>query len=92
MPKTLQLSPEIIKLQEDIAVLDKELGKVILERDEMLNTVKPNLESEYQKKIGYRELERMETEIGLNKKSNNYKTKFSEFPVNTLDYKNCFFE
>ena len=44
MPQTLQLSPEIIKLQEDIAVLEKELGKVILERDEMLNTVKPNLE------------------------------------------------
>ena len=44
MNKILQLSPEIIKLQEDIAVLEKELGKVILERDEMLNTVKPNLE------------------------------------------------
>jgi len=36
---------------------------VILESDEMLNTVKPNLEAEYQKKIGYKELERMETEI-----------------------------
>ncbi len=44
MIQTLQLSPEIIKLQEDIASLEKELGKVILERDEMLNTVKPNLE------------------------------------------------
>ena len=63
MPQTLQLSPEIIKLQEDIASLEKELGKVILERDEMFNTVKPNLEAEYQKKIGYKELERMETEI-----------------------------
>ena len=29
----------------------------------MLNTVKPNLEAEYQKKIGYKELEHMETEI-----------------------------
>ena len=63
MPQTLQLSPEIIKLQEEIASLQKELGKVILEQDEMLNTVKPNLEAEYQKKIGYKELERMETEI-----------------------------
>ena len=63
MTQTLQLSPEITKLQEDIAVLEKELGKVILERDEMLNTVKPNLEAEYQKKIGYKELKRMETEI-----------------------------
>ena len=63
MNKTLQLSPEIIKLQEDISSLEKELGKVILEQDEMLNTVKPNLEAEYQKKIGYKELERMETEI-----------------------------
>ena len=44
MPQTLQLSPEIIKLHEEIASLEKELGKVILERDEMLNTVKPNLE------------------------------------------------
>ena len=44
MNKTLQLSPEIIKLREDISFLEKELGKVILERDEMLNTVKPNLE------------------------------------------------
>ena len=63
MTQTLQLSPEIIKLQEDISSLEKELGKVILEQDEMLNTVKPNLEAEYQKKIGYKELERMETEI-----------------------------
>lgn len=63
MTNLLQLSPEIIKLQEDIASLEKELGKVILERDEMLNTVKSNLEAEYQKKIGYKELERMETEI-----------------------------
>ena len=63
MTQSLQLSPEIIKLQEDIASLEKELGKVILERDEMLNTVKPNLEAEYQKKIGYKELERLETEI-----------------------------
>ena len=44
MPQTLQLSPKIIKLQEDISSLEKELGKVILEQDEMLNTVKPNLE------------------------------------------------
>ena len=63
MTETLQLSPEIIKLQEEISTLEKELGKVILERDEMLNTVKPNLEAEYQKKIGCKELERLETEI-----------------------------
>ena len=44
MNKIRQLSPEIIKLREDISFLEKELGKVILERDEMLNTVKPNLE------------------------------------------------
>ena len=44
MNKILQLSPEIIKLWEDISFLEKELGKVILERNEMLNTVKPNLE------------------------------------------------
>ena len=44
MNKILQLFPEIIKLPEDISFLEKELGKVILERDEMLNTVKPNLE------------------------------------------------
>ena len=44
MNKILQLSPEIIKLREDISFLEKELGKVILEWDEMLNTVKPNLE------------------------------------------------
>jgi|TARA_B110000263_G_scaffold195796_1_gene174259 hypothetical protein len=44
MTQVLELYPEIIKLHEDIAVLEKELGKVILERHEMLNTVKPNLE------------------------------------------------
>ena len=44
MNKILQLSPEIIKLREDISFLEKELGKVILKGDEMLNTVKPNLE------------------------------------------------
>ena len=63
MTQALKLSSEIITLQEDIASLEQELGKVIIERDEMLNTVKPNLEAEYQKKIGYKELERMETEI-----------------------------
>ena len=63
MTQALKLSPEIITLQENIASLKQELGKVIFERDEMLNTVKPNLEAEYQKKIGYKELERMETEI-----------------------------
>ena len=63
MTQALKLSSEIITLQEDIASLEQELGKVIFERDEMLNTVKPNLEAEYQKKIGYKELERMETEI-----------------------------
>ncbi len=45
MIEPIQLSPEIIKLQEDIAILEKELGKVILEQDEMLNTVKPNLKA-----------------------------------------------
>ena len=63
MTQTLKLSPDIIKLQQNIASLEEELGKVIFERDEMLNTVKPNLEAEYQKKIGYKELEHMETEI-----------------------------
>ena len=63
MTQALKLSSEIIELQEDIASLEQELGKVIFERDEMLNTVKPNLEAEYQKKIGYKELEHMETEI-----------------------------
>ena len=63
MTQALKLSAEIIELQKNIASLEQELGKVIFERDEMLNTVKPNLEAEYQKKIGYKELERMETEI-----------------------------
>ena len=63
MTQALKLSPEIIKLQEDIASLEQELGKVIFERDEMLNTIKPNLEAEYQKKIGHKELERLGTEI-----------------------------
>ena len=63
MTQALKLSPEIIKLQEDIVSLEQELGKVIFERDEMLNTVKPNLEAKYQKEIGYKELERLETEI-----------------------------
>ena len=39
----LELSLEIIKLPEDISFLEKELGKLILEWDEMLSTVKPNL-------------------------------------------------
>ena len=63
MTQALKLSAEIIELQKNIASLEQELGKVILEQDEMLNTVKPNLEAEYQKKIGYKELKRMETEI-----------------------------
>ena len=63
MTQALELSAEIIKLQEEILALEKELGKVILEQDEMVNAVKPNLEAEYQKKIGYKELECLENEI-----------------------------
>ena len=44
MTQVLELSSEIIKLPEDISFLEKELGKLILEWDEMLNTVKSNLE------------------------------------------------
>tara|TARA_Y100000588_G_scaffold278305_1_gene294935 strand:+ start:11408 stop:12226 length:819 start_codon:yes stop_codon:yes gene_type:complete len=65
MAQSLQLSTEIINLQGDIVSLEKQLGKVIVEYDEMMNTVKPNLEAEYQKKIGYKELECMETEISV---------------------------
>ena len=57
MTQTLQLSPEITKLQTEVTTLEKELGKVILEQDEMINAIKPNLEAEYQKTIGYKELE-----------------------------------
>ena len=37
MTQTLQLSPAIIKLQEEISDLEKELGKLILEQDEELD-------------------------------------------------------
>ena len=47
MIEPIQLSPQIIKLQEEISTLEKELGKVILEWNEMLNTVKPNLKANY---------------------------------------------
>ena len=63
MSQTIQLSPEIIKLQTEVATLEKELGKVILEQDEMINAIKPKLEAEYQKTIGYKELECLENEI-----------------------------
>ena len=63
MTQALELSPEIIKLREDILALEKELGKVILEQDEMLNAGKPNLAAEYQQTIGYKELECLENEI-----------------------------
>ena len=43
MPQTLQISPEITKLQTEVTTLEKELGKVIIEQDEMVNAVKPNL-------------------------------------------------
>jgi len=61
--QTLQLSPEIAKLQTEVSTLEKELGKVIIEQDEMVSAVKPNLEAEYQKTIGYKELECLENEI-----------------------------
>ena len=63
MVKDLQLSPEIAKLQTEVTTLEKELGKVILEQDEMINAIKPNLEAEYHKSIGYKELECLENEI-----------------------------
>ena len=46
MKTTLKLSPEIVKLQKEVSSLEKELGKVIIEQDEMVNAVKPNLEAE----------------------------------------------
>jgi hypothetical protein len=46
MTQTLQLSPEIVKLQTEVSTFEKELGKVIIEQDEMVNAVKPNLEAE----------------------------------------------
>ena len=63
MTQTLQLSPEITKLQTEITTLEKELGKVILEQAELINAIKPNLEAEYHKTIGYKELECLENEI-----------------------------
>ena len=36
---------------------------MILEQDEMINAIKPNLEAEYHKTIGYKELECLENEI-----------------------------
>ena len=63
MKLTLQISPEIVKLQSEVTTLEKELGKVILEQDEMINAIKPNLEAEYHKTIGYKELECLENEI-----------------------------
>jgi hypothetical protein len=46
MKSQLQLSPEIAKLQTEVSTLEKELGKVIIEQDEMVNVIKPNLEAE----------------------------------------------
>ena len=54
MSQTVQLSPEILQLHQDIAALVQTVGQVIAERDAMLNTIKPNLEAEYQKNIGYK--------------------------------------
>ena len=63
MKSQLQISPKITKLQSEVATLEKELEKVILEQDEMINAIKPNLEAEYHKTIGYKELECLENEI-----------------------------
>ena len=63
MVEDLQISPEITKLQTEVTTLEKEFGKVILEQDEMINAIKPNLEAEYHKTIGYKELECLENEI-----------------------------
>ena len=59
----IQISPEITKLKTEVTTLEKELGKVILEQDEMVNAIKPNLEAKYHKTIGYKELECLENEI-----------------------------
>jgi len=67
MTQSLQLTPETLKLQEEVTALEKQLGELILERDELLNAVKPNLEAKYQKKIGYRELERFGMELEARK-------------------------
>ena len=67
MTQTLQLSPEIIKLQQEVSTLEKELGKVILEQDEMVNAIKPNMnlnkkETKQVKAIARKLLKTLQTE------------------------------
>ena len=41
MKSQLQLSPKIAKLQTEVTTLEKGLGKVIIEHDEIVNALKP---------------------------------------------------
>ena len=54
-------------LQTDISLLKTELANLIAERDELLNVVIPNIEAEYQLKIGYLEYEKFEAQVSVNR-------------------------
>lgn len=52
MKQQLLISGEFTRLREKCRLLRTELAKVIVDRDELLNTVKPNLEARYYSVVG----------------------------------------
>lgn len=65
MMTEIQLSPKIAKLQEEVSLLKDELVKTIEEREHLIWTVKPNIEADYQLKIGHLELELAEIDLEI---------------------------
>ena len=51
----------------DTTLLKTELANLIAERDELVHVVIPNLEAEYQLKIGFLEYEKFETQVSVNR-------------------------
>ena len=56
--------PETVRLTEDIRLLRDELTRQLLEREHLIVTVIPNLEAEYQVKVGGRQSADWKTKNG----------------------------
>ena len=55
------------RLSDDLSRMKTELAALIAERDELQSVVIPNIEAEYQLKIGYLEYETFEAQVSVNR-------------------------
>ena len=59
--------PDFMKLKNDCEILQNELAVLIADLDELISTILPNMEAEYQLSIGHLEYERFCLQIDINR-------------------------